>query len=146
MCPSLVFGHHLWSTFFGSNRHVDKYGCHATRLSFCSNTRWRGRKLNLTPWAFCLQGIGRGSFVAATHPCCRVLPPSRTHCPPSTARTNLPPPATGVRRRHRRLRRGATARHMFTRPPTIQSTDEHPINQSRKQAIHLPIDYQEKKS
>ena len=32
VCPSLVSGHHLWSTVFGSNWHVDKSAFHVTGL------------------------------------------------------------------------------------------------------------------
>ena len=114
-------------------------------MSFCSNTRWRSRKTNLTPCAFCLQGMGEGPSSPLPTPaacCCRLPWPTVRPPPPAqTARHN--PLASTAARRHRRLRRAAAARHLRTRPPTSQppkGPTNQSINQSIKPAIILLID------
>ena len=91
-------------------------------------------------------GNGGGSLVGAAHPCCLMLSPSMAHRLPSTARTNCPRHATGVRRRPPPLslaarRRRSPPAHTPAKLTTTQGANQptnQPINQSIKPAIILP--------
>ena len=108
-------------------------------MSFCYNTRWRSRKIHLTPCAFRLQGMGESPSSPLPTPaacCCRLPWPNVRPPPPAQTARHTPLAFAAARRR----RMAHTPANLTSTQGTNQS-----INQSIKPAIVLLIGPSRKK-